>query len=250
MKKPLLWSLLIPLLLASALTLTLAYMLSGTLDYASIFLNLSTDFVMVVITILYIDRVLKRHEDEQYKGIDFLINYRLYNLANSIIETLCLPLGIDDRSLPVYQEFTVKLRSQKKGNGTETDYYGDFAKKFIAGYFVTDTKAYALSKDWSTDRLRHAKLDAQACKRIYEKLVKYDDEIKQLIDFYSIRITANQLEALMNTQFWLQNSTANFDGLLARNGWGLWYRTSLECLSQGIGLLEASNLYWKIIPAG
>lgn len=237
-------------MVASGLTFGIAYLLNNTLDYSSIFLNLSTDFIMVVITIWYVDRMLKRHEDERWKGIDFLINYKVYNLANSIIETFCIPLGIHDKHLPLHQEFVEKLRSQKRGNGVDTDYYGDFAKKFLAGHFITDTEIYKLNRDWSKERISNARINSETSRKIYEKLLQHKDEINQLIDFYNIRINPSQLEALMNLQFWLQNNITSFDNYMARNEWLIWYQSSLGCLSQCLEVLEASTLHWTIVPQG
>jgi len=65
-----------------------------------------------------------------------LIKYKIYDLANLTIETICTPLGVNDTNSPEYKMFVDKLNSQKNGKGTFFDYYGDFAEKFLAGIIV------------------------------------------------------------------------------------------------------------------
>jgi hypothetical protein len=248
MKKLLLWQLLIPLLIASGLAFGIAHLLNKTVDYSSIFLNLATDFIMVVITIWYVDRVLKRHEEEKWKDIDRLLEYKLYTLANSAIETICLPIGIHNTNLTDHQLFVNKLRTQSKG--TDTDYYGDFAKKFLAGLFITDTEIYHSTKEWSKERIKTANMSSGKCQTIYEQLKKYRDDTTQIIDLYGTRVTAQQLKALMNFQSNLQNNLIAFDNYMARDEWWLWYQHLFHTLPPCLEVLESSSLHWTIVGSG
>ncbi|MBI5944869.1 MAG: hypothetical protein HY864_10920 [Chloroflexi bacterium] len=248
MKKLLLWQLLIPLLIASGLTFGIAYLLNNTLDYPSIFLNLSTDFIMVVITIWYVDRVLKRHEDEKWKDVDLSIKYKIYDLANSAIETICIPIGIHDESLPEFQEVVNKLKTSQTP-GIDTDYYGDFAKKFVAGR-LNHTPRDTPEDKFAIERLKKVNISEEGCRKIYKKLKKYERDATQIIDFFGTRLTAEQLKALMNFQFFIQGHNNRFNDALAKNEWWSWYQFLFLFLPQCLDLLDASSLHWTIVAEG
>jgi len=247
MKKTLLFQLFIPLLIASSLAFGIAYLFNKTLDYSSIFLNLSTDFIMIIITIWYVDRVLKRHDEEKWKDIDFSIKYKIYTLANAFIVTICSPLGIHDTSLPEYEIFMNKLRSQK--SGLNTDYYGDFAKKIVAGLILNSLDHDPLKKHFARERLKQANITAEKCREIHDELKGFKDDANQIIDLYGTRLSAEQLKALMDFQFWIEGDIKSFDGYMARNDWRNWYPLTVT-LDFCLKLLEASSLHWTIVPAG
>lgn len=238
----------IPLLIASGLTFGIAYSINKSLDYSSIFLNLSTDFIMVIVTIWYVDRILKRHEDEKWKDVDFSIKYKLYNLANSAIETICTPIGIHDKSLPEFQEFENRFKTNQT-TGTNADYYGDFAKKFVAGrlnHIPGDTP----EDKFATERIKKVNISEEVCRKIYEQLKNYERDATQIIDFYSSRLTSEQLKALMNFQFFIQGNINRYDESTMKNEWWNWYQFLFLFLPQCLELLEVSSLHWTIEPAG
>jgi len=103
MKKLLFWRLLIPLLILSIISLILAYKSSGSLDlYANIFLNLATDFFMVIVTVYYIDKVLKDNEDRRWDQVNFSIGNRIAAKINPAIGYICKALGADKLIPEIY----------------------------------------------------------------------------------------------------------------------------------------------------
>lgn len=249
MKKLLIWQLFVPLLIASGMSFGIAYLLNNRLDYSSVFLNLSTDFMMIVITIWYVDKVLQRHNNENWKEADFAIKYKIYILATYSIETICSPLGIHDTSLPEHELFVSKLRSQRKG-GLDMDYYGDFAKKFVAGHFISDPAHDPFTKHFAQERIKQSHMTPEQCTEIFEKLKKFRDEASQITNSYSVRLSANQIKALIDFQFWIERNINSFEDYTTRNEWQNWHQSSFISLYYCLNLLEASSLHWAIEPAG
>jgi hypothetical protein len=244
MKELLIRRLFIPLLLASGLSFGIAYLLNKSLDYSSIFLNLSTDFIMVLITIWYVDRILKRHEEEKWKDIELLIKLKLYELAGSAIESICAPMGIHDQSLQERKEFEFKRNSQLLG-GMDIDYYGDFAKKYVAGTFNPPFAPDSQEEAFAKQRRKTIRMSADGCKPILEQLKRLREEATQIIDLYGARLTAEQLKSIMNFQMTIQNPIISYDRYLARGEWWQWYQGLDWVLLPSLELLESSSLYWK-----
>lgn len=97
--------LLIPLLFLAGMSFFVAKSLSPSLDYSNIFLNLTTDFIVVIITIYYVDSVLKTHENERWKRADYSIISRIGNNILILIERICILFDLSS----VMQEMYPKL---------------------------------------------------------------------------------------------------------------------------------------------
>lgn len=125
MNKFLFWRLLIPLLALSALSLVLATLYSGSLDSVSILLNLATDFFMVIITIYYVDVVVKNNEENRWEKANSAIERRIGHQLIIIFDEVCILLGagevvpelgpklIHTRSTPVTVENLYFIRKMK-----------------------------------------------------------------------------------------------------------------------------------------
>jgi hypothetical protein len=68
----------------------IALLLNRYLDGNSngFFINLATEVVGIGITVFYVDRILKRHEQAQWKGADARVGARLQILLNSIVSSI------------------------------------------------------------------------------------------------------------------------------------------------------------------
>ncbi|KKM61373.1 hypothetical protein LCGC14_1532330, partial [marine sediment metagenome] len=60
-----------------------------------LFINLASSFVVVIVTVLYIDRVLERRREVEWSAASHLISDRLFLLSNSTITNVRTALGID-----------------------------------------------------------------------------------------------------------------------------------------------------------
>ena len=92
MNKNLIWKLLIPLFVLSAISLIAAKLLSKTFDYSALFLNLATDFVMVILTVYYVDRVINKEEEDRWDKIYRPVYFEILNIAFSALEDICKSL--------------------------------------------------------------------------------------------------------------------------------------------------------------
>jgi hypothetical protein len=86
-----LWlKLVLPLALVSALSLLLHFRWDGD----GFFINLITELIGIVVTVVYIDWVLRRHEAERWKGTDERIQERLTKFVFLLLHHLTTVLGL------------------------------------------------------------------------------------------------------------------------------------------------------------
>lgn len=85
-----LWlKLVLPLTLLSALSL----LVHRRWEAGGFFINLTTELIGIVVTVLYVDWVLRRHEAERWKGTDARIRERLNKHAVLVVTNLRVSLG-------------------------------------------------------------------------------------------------------------------------------------------------------------
>lgn len=94
MSKHLWIRLVLPLGILSISTLLLSLYVSRPFDLSSLLINLSTDFFMIIVTVLYVDWVIRSSEQTQWRHVDEQITRRLRAIVYDYIIYLFKPVDI------------------------------------------------------------------------------------------------------------------------------------------------------------
>lgn len=188
--------LLLPLILLSLLSLGIAYLFDPTLDYASIFLNLATDLIMVIVTIYYVNEVLKSHEEERWFRANYSILTKIAGVALALIEQICVPLGVYSNEW--VQEMGSKVHNQRGTPQSALFLY--FIRKISKKTAPEVRKLFELSDETQRSNLAQA---------IHE----YHPKMQNLVDLYGVRLTPEVLEKIMETQSWIESFPIQGDNL-------------------------------------
>jgi len=86
--------LLLPLLLPLSLVFLLAIFANIIWDTDGFFINLATEVIGILITVGYVDWILRRHEDQKWLSTDARISERLKVILNSTVTTIRVGLGV------------------------------------------------------------------------------------------------------------------------------------------------------------
>jgi hypothetical protein len=93
MKKSLIIGLFIPLLVLFAVTLLISFFIGGKFPTDNFLLNLSAEFVGILVTVSYVAWILNRHERLTWKTADVKIANRLRVLLNATLSGIRSGLG-------------------------------------------------------------------------------------------------------------------------------------------------------------
>jgi len=97
MSRDLLLRLVLPLGLLAILGLILSTLFNIPFDTSGFLINLSTDFLMIIITILYVDWVLRTSESKRWLLVDKQINSRIRTIVYDCLFSTFKSLGIFDQ---------------------------------------------------------------------------------------------------------------------------------------------------------
>jgi hypothetical protein len=90
--------LVLPLLVAAAITMYVG--LNVIEPWKSLCINVTAAFLGSVVTVFYVDRVLKRHQDAVWSTVRSKVLIRLERVANATISSVRTAFGIEPPDLP------------------------------------------------------------------------------------------------------------------------------------------------------
>lgn len=93
----------LPIALASMLLL----LASRPIQPRDVYLNLATDLVTIIITVLYVDWVLSQHEHATWFGVDQYIASEAGRAGHAFIASIAEVLKLEDRLYPRYEKQSV-----------------------------------------------------------------------------------------------------------------------------------------------
>jgi hypothetical protein len=112
MSKDLWFRLVIPLGVLSALTLLISLMIDKSLDISSLMINLATEFIMVIITVIYVDWVIRSSEEKKWSHVYKHIGFRIDAWIFSCTATLYNPLDVFMHLPKGYHKMTVEEQTR------------------------------------------------------------------------------------------------------------------------------------------
>ena len=179
MIKPLWLKLVLPLTLLSAGALGVHYWLND----GGLFLNLGTDLVGIVVTVAYVDWVIRRHESERWHGTESRISDRLEVFVNALISGVRSSLGFS----PDIMDYSVSFSSDPKRVHQEV--------LRVAEQVLVPAA-----------RLRVGTLDEAGWRRLASHLQSVVTEAERILNTYSSRLEPRQIELLLDIQWEVQSA--------------------------------------------
>lgn len=158
--------------------------LERVLPPTGLYLNLATEFIGIIVTVAYVDWVLKAHERRRWKGTATRINDSLRTLSNATISGIRGAFGID---ADIIDGWVVQSGDQKRIN----------AEVRRIGIKVLGPVA--------RHRLDH--LDVEGWRRLGKHLQGTWREAERLLDRFGNRLEPEDMELLMDLQRELNAAT-------------------------------------------
>lgn len=149
------------------------------------FLNLSTEMVGIIVTVGYVDWVIRSNNLKSWRGAQSRINERIRYLANSTITTIRISLG-----------YGTDVFDQKAFNSMNVD-----VKAMNEEVLRVATH---ILKPSTNSRLK--KLDVNGWKILCDRLQLSCRELEQLLDRFGHRLNPEDIEALLDLQQSLKSS--------------------------------------------
>jgi hypothetical protein len=165
--------LVLPLGILSISTLFLSLYVEKPFDLPSLLINLSTDFFMIIVTVLYVDWIIKSNEQIQWRHVDDQITRRLRSIVFDYIVYLFKPVGL------------FEVMNSVKPNAT---FQMDIKACIEAANKITKNENFQ-------SRVRH--IDDEDWLYIISELNHAIDDSSKLMDMFSSRIQPEQVSLIL-----------------------------------------------------
>jgi hypothetical protein len=179
MSRPLWFRLVLPLIILSATSLAV----HGCWEAGGFFINLSTELLGIVLTVAYVDWVLKAHESAQWSGAESRIRSRLEVLVNRLISGIRNSFGFG----PSVVEQLIPVTNDPKGIHEALLRFG---KEVLA----------------PVARERLDSLDEAGWRKLATHLQMVWSEAERVINLFGNRLQPRQLELLLDIQQTVQEA--------------------------------------------
>lgn len=112
--KTLVTRLIIPLLAVAVIS----FFLSRPFDRQATFINLMTDALAIIVTVFYVDWVIRMHEERKWNVAEKYIDAEFGKFAHGMIATIASHTGLDKKLLPIPKTIDVKQVQEEIINQT------------------------------------------------------------------------------------------------------------------------------------
>ncbi len=166
MKQLVVW-LALPLLGLAALLLLASYWLRTDSLMSGVFANLATELLGIVITVFYVDWVIRNHEREKWQRVDERIAERLRILLNCTVSCMRGGLAIDFRALKtnINDPYLMHLDVMRVG----TEVIGPRAESIVGS------------------------LDSAGWKRLADRFFEARSAVSEFVQFFQSRVSPTNL---------------------------------------------------------
>ncbi len=181
MGRPLWLKLVLPLALLSGLALGVHYRFD--IDRDGLFLNVGSELVGIIVTVAYVDWVIRRHESDRWRGTKSRISRRIEVFINSLVSGVRSSLGFG----PDVMDYSIVSDGDPKLIQLEV--------LRVAEHILIPVIPR-----------RVATLDLQGWKRLAAHLRSVYAEAEHILNGYSTRLEPRQIELLLDIEWEVQSA--------------------------------------------
>lgn len=175
----------LPLLTLSALFLVLARPISTS----DLLLNIATDFITLIITIWYVDWILKKHEDAKWKGTHKFITSLAGEIAHGAISTIAENCFLSKEIFP------------RKNPPLHTRSLQDIQQEILEN-------AKKLDRDNLIGHLD--KLSVPQWQGLFQSIGKFPNEISTFLSQFGSRLSPSELESILSLRRSIKSATSTY----------------------------------------
>lgn len=233
MAKSLWIRLVLPLGILSIATLLLSIYFQKPFDFSSLLINLSTDFFMIIVTVLYVDWVIRSSEEKQWESVQMQITSRIRAWIVDCVAFLFSPIGLFESITGEPPPSTAELQAQV---------WTDTARRLVEDRHFENKVKEISDEDWD---------------QLIKNLQDVRKEAFRLLDVFGSKISPMQISYIMDIESditWILN-TRNYYRIIAANdepetpydtGW-VW-EWSEQCSPEIIShLSSAAKKLWNLL---